>query len=119
MTTPIHDFTPYQLDDRYAQTRGRVFLTGTQALVRIMLDQARRDQAAGMNTAGFVSGYRGSPLGGLDQELWRNGKRLNAARIKFMPAIGFSMLTLLFSALVRLTLAAAASASGSGTAGQQ
>lgn len=87
MTTPVHDFQTYQLDDRYAQTRGRVFLTGTQALVRIMLDQARRDHAAGMNTAGFVSGYRGSPLGALDQEMWRTANRLDAAGVKFMPAV--------------------------------
>lgn len=53
----------YVLDDRYLRAEGRVYLTGTQALVRVLLDQARRDRAAGMNTAGFVSGYRGSPLG--------------------------------------------------------
>jgi len=66
-----HDATlrTYQLDDRYELEEGRVFLTGTQALARIMLDQARRDRTAGLNTAGFVSGYRGSPLGGLDLEL--------------------------------------------------
>lgn len=80
-------FNPYSLDDRYARTKGRVFMTGTQALVRIMLDQARRDQAQGINTAGFVSGYRGSPLGGLDQEMWRQEKRLNAGRVTFMPAV--------------------------------
>ncbi|MBW4708984.1 indolepyruvate ferredoxin oxidoreductase family protein [Roseobacter sp. YSTF-M11] len=77
----------YALDDRYTKTEGRVFLTGTQALVRVMLDQARRDHAAGLNTAGFVSGYRGSPLGGVDQELWRNETRLKDARITFMPAV--------------------------------
>ncbi len=87
MTKPDHTFATYQLEDRYAQPRGRVFLTGTQALVRIMLDQARRDREAGLNTAGFVSGYRGSPLGGLDQEMWRIGKRLDAARVKFLPAV--------------------------------
>ncbi|MEM7321131.1 MAG: pyruvate ferredoxin oxidoreductase, partial [Pseudomonadota bacterium] len=77
----------YQLDDRYAQTKGRVYLTGTQALARILFDQARRDRAAGLNTAGFVSGYRGSPLGALDQELWRARKRMDEARIKFLPAV--------------------------------
>jgi indolepyruvate ferredoxin oxidoreductase len=87
MSRPDHQFKTYQLDDRYAQVRGRVFMTGTQALTRIMLDQARRDRDAGMNTAGFVSGYRGSPLGGLDQEMWRIAPRLEENRIKFMPAV--------------------------------
>lgn len=77
----------YALEDRYDRQRGRVFLTGTQALARIMFDQARRDSMAGLNTAGFISGYRGSPLGGLDGELWRNEARLDAANIKFLPAI--------------------------------
>ncbi|WP_170473908.1 indolepyruvate ferredoxin oxidoreductase family protein [Ruegeria arenilitoris] len=84
-----HEPSPrtYKLQDRYDMTAGRVFLTGTQALARIMLDQARRDKKAGLNTAGFVSGYRGSPLGGLDLELWRAQKRLKDNQIKFMPAV--------------------------------
>ena len=80
-------FDTYQLEDRYTRTEGRVFLTGTQALVRIMLDQARRDKAAGLNTAGFVSGYRGSPLGGVDLEMWKSRAALQDARIEFMPAV--------------------------------
>ncbi|TDE39084.1 indolepyruvate ferredoxin oxidoreductase family protein [Antarcticimicrobium sediminis] len=87
MTRPETAFRTYQLDDRYSDSTGRVFLTGTQALARIMMDQARRDRAAGLNTAGFVSGYRGSPLGGLDLELWRARKWLEADRITFMPAV--------------------------------
>jgi indolepyruvate ferredoxin oxidoreductase len=87
MTIPDPRFDTYQLDDRYARTQGRVFLTGTQALARIMFDQARRDKAAGLNTAGFVSGYRGSPLGALDLELWRAKNRLKEAEITFMPAV--------------------------------
>ena len=87
MTRHDREFDTYQLSDRYARQDGRVFLTGTQALVRIMLDQARRDRDAGRNTAGFVSGYRGSPLGGLDQELWRNAERLREARVDFLPAV--------------------------------
>ena len=87
MTTADHNFATYQLKDRYARHTGRVFMTGTQALARIMLDQARRDRNAGLNTAGFVSGYRGSPLGGLDQELWRIADQLEKARIKFLRAI--------------------------------
>ncbi|WP_417472858.1 indolepyruvate ferredoxin oxidoreductase family protein [Leisingera sp.] len=87
MTKLSHDFRSYKLDDRYELTQGRVFLTGTQALARIMLDQARRDRNAGLNTAGFVSGYRGSPLGGVDLEFWRAKDRMKANRIKFMPAV--------------------------------
>ena len=87
MTQIPADFRTYQLTDRYARTEGRVFLTGTQALVRILLDQARRDRAAGHHTAGFVSGYRGSPLGGLDQELWRAQDRMTASNITFLPAV--------------------------------
>ncbi|MFC7704353.1 indolepyruvate ferredoxin oxidoreductase family protein [Plastorhodobacter daqingensis] len=81
---PLQD---YALDDRYLRTEGRVFLTGTQALVRILLDQARRDAAAGLKTGGFVSGYRGSPLGGVDLELWRQRDRIDAAGIRFLPAV--------------------------------
>ena len=77
----------YRLGDRYDFDRGRVFLTGTQALVRIMLDQARRDRAAGLNTAGFVSGYRGSPLGMLDHEFWAAQEHLKRRDITFMPAV--------------------------------
>jgi len=77
----------YQLADRYEREHGRVFLTGTQAIVRIVLDQARRDRAAGLNTAGFISGYRGSPLGGVDLELWRIKQQLKAQRIEFLPAV--------------------------------
>ncbi len=87
MTDLSDDFSAYTLPDRYARPNGRVFLSGTQALVRIVLDQARRDRAAGLNTAGFVSGYRGSPLGGVDQELWRSKALLETARIDFLPAV--------------------------------
>ncbi|MDA7966372.1 indolepyruvate ferredoxin oxidoreductase family protein [Ruegeria sp.] len=87
MTHHSPALTTYQLDDRYTRTTGRVFLTGTQALARIMMDQARRDRQAGLNTAGFISGYRGSPLGALDLELWRAQDRLSADHITFMPAV--------------------------------
>jgi len=87
MSTHQSDFRTYRLSDRYDAVRGSVFLTGTQALVRIVLDQARRDARRGLNTAGFVSGYRGSPLGGVDQELWRAGERLAKQRIEFQPAV--------------------------------
>ncbi|MCD9149161.1 indolepyruvate ferredoxin oxidoreductase family protein [Pseudophaeobacter flagellatus] len=87
MTKLSHDFRSYKLDDRYARNEGRVFLTGTQALARVMLDQARRDKTAGLNTAGFVSGYRGSPLGAVDLEFWRSRQRMEDNRITFMPAV--------------------------------
>ncbi len=69
---------PITLDSRYVDLDTPVLLTGIQALVRVLLEQARLDRAAGRNTGGLVSGYRGSPLGGLDQELWRRGKLLDA-----------------------------------------
>ena len=77
----------YRLEDRYTAETGRVFMTGTQALVRIALDQARRDRAAGLNTAGFVSGYRGSPLGAVDLELWRAKTLVAEHGIEFLPAV--------------------------------
>ena len=77
----------YELADRYRRESGRVFLTGTQALVRIALMQRAMDQAAGLNTAGFISGYRGSPLGAFDQELWRAKTWLDENNIEFLPAV--------------------------------
>ena len=59
------------LDDKYTLNSGRVFLNGMQALVRLPLMQRQRDAAAGLHTGGYISGYRGSPLGGLGQQLWQ------------------------------------------------
>ncbi|MCC5991347.1 MAG: indolepyruvate ferredoxin oxidoreductase family protein [Rhodobacteraceae bacterium] len=87
MTDQRHAFQTYALSDRYTRQDGRVFLTGTQALVRILLDQARRDRAAGLNTGGFVSGYRGSPLGAFDKELWGAQELIAQHDITFMPAV--------------------------------
>ena len=75
------------LDDKYALESGRVYLTGTQALVRLPLMQRRRDVAAGLNTAGFISGYRGSPLGSLDIELWRASRFTADHHIHFQPGV--------------------------------
>jgi indolepyruvate ferredoxin oxidoreductase len=75
------------LDDKYTLDKGRVFLTGTQALIRLLLLQRERDQRAGLNTAGFVSGYRGSPLGGLDQALGRAQQHLASHHVKFQPGV--------------------------------
>ncbi|MGE9007604.1 indolepyruvate ferredoxin oxidoreductase family protein [Leptospira interrogans] len=85
--TTGRDLDDYALMDRYTRRTGRVLLTGTQALVRILLDQRDRDSADGINSAGFVSGYRGSPLGGVDLELWRAKKLLSERRIEFLPAV--------------------------------
>ncbi|HXH02130.1 MAG TPA: indolepyruvate ferredoxin oxidoreductase family protein [Candidatus Competibacteraceae bacterium] len=75
------------LDDKYALDSGRVFLTGTQALARLLIMQHQRDRARGLNTAGFVSGYRGSPLGGLDQTLWKAKKFMAEHHIHFQPGL--------------------------------
>ena len=75
------------LDDKYALDSGRVYLTGTQALVRLPMLQHQRDSKAGLNTAGFISGYRGSPLGGLDTALWQARPFLDRNAIRFMPAV--------------------------------
>lgn len=75
------------LDDKYDLSKQHVFLTGTQAIARMLLVQRERDRRAGLKTAGFVSGYRGSPLGGLDQQLQRAGKPLKAADIVFQPGL--------------------------------
>src|SRR5690349_18499338 len=82
-----NELETYALLDRYTRQTGRVLLTGTQALVRVLLDQRDRDRADGLNTAGFVSGYRGSPLGAVDLELWRAKRFLDERRIEFLPAI--------------------------------
>ena len=77
----------YRLSDNLGASHGTVFLTGIQALVRLPLMQAALDRNRGLNTAGFISGYRGSPLGGLDQALWRAGPLLAEGKIEFLPAI--------------------------------
>ena len=76
-----------RLDECYRFESDTLFITGLQALVRLLLAQRQRDARAGLNTAGFVSGYRGSPLGGLDKELWRARQFLDAAHIRFQPGL--------------------------------
>jgi len=78
---------PISLDQKYTQGSGHVFLTGIQALVRLPMAQIRRDRAQGLNTAGFISGYRGSPLGGYDQQLFAARKHLEQYNIKFQPGV--------------------------------
>ncbi len=75
------------LKDRYTQESGVLFLSGTQALVRLLLTQRARDRKAGLNTAGFVSGYRGSPLGGFDMALWQARDDLKRAGVVFQPGV--------------------------------
>jgi indolepyruvate ferredoxin oxidoreductase len=75
------------LDDKYTVTQGAAFMTGTQALVRLPMLQQARDAAAGLNTAGLITGYRGSPLGSYDQALERAQVHLDAHKIRFQPAV--------------------------------
>ncbi len=75
------------IDDKYALPRGRVYLSGVQALARLPMLQRQRDRLAGHSTAGFVSGYRGSPLGGLDQALWAAGTHLERHDVVFRPGV--------------------------------
>ena len=82
---------PPPLDSRYTAMSGRVFMTGTQALVRLMMDQARSDAAAGLATGGLVSGYRGSPLATFDMEMWRANRHLDTHSIDFLPAVNEDM----------------------------
>src|SRR5215468_54337 len=77
---------PVSLDDKYNLQKRRIFVTGFQALVRLTLMQKERDRQAGLNTAGYVTGYRGSPLGTLDQQFMRAGGVLTRSDIKFHPA---------------------------------
>src|SRR5699024_576177 len=77
----------YELDQNIQAASGRIFLTGTQALLRMLLSQSQRDMAQGLNTAGFVAGYRGSPLGGVDATLCRHEHELHAANLRFQAAI--------------------------------
>jgi len=74
---------PVSLDDKYDLGKSRVFVSGFQALVRLCLMQKERDRRAGLNTAGYVTGYRGSPLGTLDQQFLRASKYLDKYEIKF------------------------------------
>ena len=81
---PLKDVS---LDDKYTATSGKIFLSGIQALVRLPMIQRLRDERDGLDTAGFVSGYRGSPLGGLDENLWKAKGHLEANRIQFVPGV--------------------------------
>jgi indolepyruvate ferredoxin oxidoreductase len=87
MTTGPNVLATITLDDKYTLEKGRIYLTGTQALVRLPLLQRQRDVAAGLSTGCFISGYRGSPLGGFDQALWGARRFVERNHVKFQPAI--------------------------------
>lgn len=82
---------PASLDERYTLERGRILVSGTQALVRLPMVQRQRDLAAGLNTAGYISGYRGSPLAGFDREMASARKYLAANHIVFQPGLNEDM----------------------------
>ncbi|HEX4886279.1 MAG TPA: indolepyruvate ferredoxin oxidoreductase family protein [Casimicrobiaceae bacterium] len=85
MNAPTTALADVRLDDKYTLERGRVYVTGIQALARLMIMQRQRDAAAGLATAGFVSGYQGSPLNNVDKTMWEAEALLNAHRIHFQP----------------------------------
>ena len=87
MNQPAIELADVDLDDKYTRPRGRVFLTGIQALVRLALTQRQRDLAAGHDTAGYISGYRGSPLGGLDLQIDRAKAHLDRHHVVFQPGV--------------------------------
>jgi len=77
----------FSLDDVYTRDQGRLYMSGIQALVRLPLMQARSDRHRGLKTAGLISGYRGSPLGTYDQQLWRAERHLTAHGVRFQPGL--------------------------------
>ncbi|WP_395329053.1 indolepyruvate ferredoxin oxidoreductase family protein [Novosphingobium sp. BL-8H] len=79
--------TVVTLEDKYRQSEGQVMLSALQGVVRLLLDQSRRDRAAGLNTAGYVTGYRGSPITTLDAQLWASEKLLTEHHVRFEPGL--------------------------------
>ena len=75
------------LDDKYRLRTGIIYLTGSQALIRLAMNQLRRDEAAGHKTAAYITGYRGSPMHNIDKESWRATKELEANNVFFHPAV--------------------------------
>ncbi len=87
MTSENSSLKEVTLEDKYQVLQGTLYLTGIQALVKLPLVQRKLDREAGLNTAGFISGYRGSPLGSYDQQLWKAKKFLDEAGIRFVPGV--------------------------------
>ena len=80
-------FREVSLSDKYALDKARAYMTGIEALVRLPILQHQRDMLRGLNTAGFVSGYRGSPVGGVDQAMWQAKHYLDRHNIHFRPGV--------------------------------
>ncbi len=92
MNAPLSDavrraLAEVTLDDKWTLDRGRAYMSGTQALMRLAMLQHQRDQLAGLNTAGFITGYRGSPLGAVDQTAWKARKHLERHAVRFQPGL--------------------------------
>ena len=83
--------SPITLETKYTAVSGRVYITGTQALVRLPMMQRQRDLASGLNTAGYISGYRGSPIGGYDSALWQASEHLEKHHIRFQAGVNEDM----------------------------
>src|SRR5437773_2728510 len=81
------DLAAVTLQDKYVLQSGCIYLSGIQALVRLPMTQHARDRTAGLNSAGFISGYRGSPLGGYDSALWQAARLLDQHDIRFVPGL--------------------------------
>ena len=79
--------TAVKLDDKFTQDHGRVYISSNQALVRLPIMQRQRDIAAGLNTAGYITGYRGSPIGVYDTNLWAAADHLKENHIRFQPGV--------------------------------
>src|SRR6187551_1897040 len=103
---------PISLDQKYTQETGHVFTTGIQALVRLPMAQIRRDRAMGLNTAGFISGYRGSPLGAYDQQLMAARKHLDQYGVKFQPGVNEDLAATAIWGTQQLTLSPGANYDG-------
>ncbi len=91
MAGDVSALAAVSLDDKWDLMCGRVMLNGVQAIARVLLAQRRSDERAGLRTAGYISGYRGSPLGNVDTMLWSIGKRLEASDIRFVPGVNEDM----------------------------
>ncbi len=87
MSVSDHDLREVSLSDKYELSDGRIFCSGLQAVVRLPFDQRRADHRAGLNTGAFVSGYQGSPLGGIDKEMLRLGKLAEQWNVRFQPGL--------------------------------